>query len=109
MDPVFSQMKPSLKKPNSPLKKNPALANVKEDNYRNSFIMNFGLKSGANLLSAPLENIEVNQKDGPYFTISSAIEAAGPNSTIFIHSGLYTEQLLITTPGLKLVPKSRSE
>jgi hypothetical protein len=48
MDPAFSQMKPSLKQPNSPLKQNPALANVKVDNYRNSFIMNFGLKSGAN-------------------------------------------------------------
>lgn len=70
--------------------------------------MNFGLKSGRNI-SAPALDFEVNPKEGPFYTISSAIEVATPNSTIFIHSGLYSEQLTITTPGLKLVPKSRSE
>lgn len=108
MDPNLSPLKSGLKKSSSKLIKNPALAHVKDDNYRNSFIMNFGLKSGKNI-SAPLVDLEVNPKDGPYFSISSAIEAAAPNSTIYIHSGLYSEKLTITTPGLKLVPKSRSE
>lgn len=109
MDSKKSPLKPTLKSSSSNLIKNPALAHLKDENYRNSFIMNFGLKSSLNNMSVPLVDIEVNQKDGPFYTISSAIEAAGPNSTIYIHSGLYSEKLVITTPGLKLVPKSRSE
>jgi hypothetical protein len=66
-------------------KKGQAISRLNQDNYRNSFIMNFGLKSEVGLLNSQSAILEVNPREGPYFSISSAIEAAPPHSTILIH------------------------
>ena len=52
--------------------------------------------------------IVVNQTDGPYKTISAALDEATPYTTILIHSGLYSEQIRITKPNIRLQPVNRT-
>lgn len=47
----------------------------------------------------------VDQQDGPYYTIQSAINDAKPNCTIKITTGLYKENLVIKTNFLKIESK----
>jgi pectin methylesterase-like acyl-CoA thioesterase len=70
----------------------------------NNNVPGFGNSMTTNALE-----LEVSERDGPFYSISDAIEVAQPNSTILIHSGLYSERLVITKPGLKLMPKNKSE
>jgi F-box protein 11 len=49
--------------------------------------------------------LEVDQDDGPYFTIQSAIDNAKPNTSIQVHSGIYKESLIIREPSIKIESK----
>lgn len=44
----------------------------------------------------------VDQINGPFHTIQSAIDEAPPMTTIKVNFGLYKENLVITKPGLKI-------
>lgn len=50
----------------------------------------------------------VDMENGPFFTIQSAIDIASPGSTIKISSGLYKENLVITTKNLRIEAKDMS-
>lgn len=47
----------------------------------------------------------MDPEKGPYKRIIDAVKNAIPNSEIKIASGLYTDNIEITVPGLRLVPK----
>lgn len=49
----------------------------------------------------------VDREQGPYRSIQEAVEAAAPNTEIRIASGLYPDNVVIKTPGLRLVPKDK--
>lgn len=49
----------------------------------------------------------VDKQNGPYRTISEAVASAQKNTEIRIASGLYTDNVEIKTPGLRLVPKDK--
>ena len=51
------------------------------------------------------KNFLVDQKEGPYYTIQQAIDAAGPNSIIKVAKGHYKENLRITVPNIKIEGK----
>jgi hypothetical protein len=59
--------------------------------------------------SVNFEELIVHEKDGPYHSISAALLDAKPNSTIYVSEGLYSERLVITTPGIKILPRSKSQ
>ena len=46
----------------------------------------------------------VDATNGPFYTISSAIQAANGKTTILVNSGLYVENIRITKPDIKIVP-----
>ena len=50
------------------------------------------------------KKLVVDAVNGPYFTISSAIEAAEGKTTILVNRGLYIERIRITKPDIKIVP-----
>lgn len=52
-------------------------------------------------------NLVVDSYNGPYRRIGEAVAVAQPGAEIKIASGLYTENVEITTPGLRLVPKDK--
>lgn len=49
----------------------------------------------------------VDSYNGPYRKIGEAVAVAQPGTEIRIASGLYTENVEFTTPGLRLVPKDK--
>lgn len=51
--------------------------------------------------------LEVDPANGMYKKIGEAIAVAQPGCEIRIASGLYTENVEVKTPGLKLVPKDK--
>lgn len=53
------------------------------------------------------QQLIVDSESGPYKTIQEAIEHAEPNSVIRISPGLYSNNIVINKPGLRLEPKEK--
>jgi hypothetical protein len=70
-------------------KPDPALGGIPDDNqssqYRYSYV--------------------VDQIDGPFKTIQSAIDEGGAQATIKVSPGLYKENIMVTKPGMKIEAK----
>lgn len=52
-------------------------------------------------------NWTVDPENGPYKTIQDAIDAAEPGGVIKIAPGLYSDNIVIKKPNLKLEPKEK--
>jgi pectin methylesterase-like acyl-CoA thioesterase len=48
----------------------------------------------------------VDHLNGPYYTIQNAIDEASSDSHILVETGLYKENLIITTPNIFIQAKS---
>lgn len=49
----------------------------------------------------------IDAESGPYKSIQEAIDAAEPNCIIKVAPGLYSDNLMITKPGLQIEPKEK--
>ncbi|CAK85226.1 unnamed protein product (macronuclear) [Paramecium tetraurelia] len=54
------------------------------------------------------QQLIVDSESGPYKTIQEAIDKAEPNTVIKIAAGLYSSNILINKPGLRLEPKDKN-